>query len=357
MRNASIRHLYSPAIVFLSSVFAIALSLFLGAILIKLIGIDPVLSYKYFVYGALGSANGLAETVSKFVPIIFCALCCTVAFKSGFSNIGNEGQFSIGGLGAVIVGAYLPPLPPVIHIIVAICAGIAFGAIWSMLAGYLKLKFNASELLTTMMLNYVAVHFLGLLYESALKDPSGIINQTKVVLPSVRLPVLLQGTRLTVGLFVAIGAIFFVDYLMNRTPYGFSMKIRGAGDKVAVYSGVNKAKTLIMVFVISGGLAGLGGAVELLGAQHRMMAGFSAGYGIDGIGASIMGRNNVIGVTVSSFLFAILRVGAGAMQRGTGVPSPVLSIIQGIIIVMVIVSSYVADKIITSAKLGGVYND
>jgi ABC-type uncharacterized transport system permease subunit len=333
-------------------VLAILIALLVGGLLIAFAGINPMKAYGYMIKGSLGNTYGIGETLSRFIPLLFCALGFSFAFKSGVYNAGAEGQLYMGALGALLAGAYVKGLPAIIHIPLVLFCGFVAGAIWCYIAGFLRIKFGSNELINTLMLNYIALYLVDLLLKGILKDPGSVNDQSRVIGETAKLSYIMPGTRLHSGLFIALLAAYFFYYFFWRTPQGYQLRTIGTNPKAAVYAGMNIFTGTSLAFIISGGLAGLGGAVELMGSQHRLMMGFSPGYGFDGIGAAVMGRHSAGGIVLTSLLFAIIRVGAGAMQRGVGVPFPLLSVIQGLIIIMIIASSYLTEKL-SANVIGG----
>lgn len=336
----------------LISVLAIFLALLIGAVLIALAGINPWEAISYLIKGSFGNRYGFGETLTRFVPLLFSSLSFAVAHKSGFFNVGAEGQLLVGAVGAVLVGAYIEGLHPVLHITLSILAGVLFGAIWAGIAGVLKIVLQSSELINTMMLNYIAVLFVEFLIHGPLKPADSYLYVSSTILPSAKLPILLSKTPLHAGFLISLVVTVGVFYLIYRTPIGYQMRTVGANLKAASYAGINVVKVTIAALIVTGGLAGMGGAIELLGTQFKIINGFSAGYGFDGIGVAVMGRYNPYGIILSTFLFAVIRVGMGAMQRGAGVPFPLLNVIQGLIIIFVIASGYLTNKL-SETVIGG----
>ncbi|MCC6148004.1 MAG: ABC transporter permease [Anaerolineaceae bacterium] len=334
------------------SILAIAFALLIGAILMALADINPWEAYSYLLKSSFRNRYGFGETLTRFIPLLFSALSFAVAHKSGFFNVGAEGQLLMGAVGAVLVGAYLQGLPPVLHITLSILAGILFGAIWAGIAGLLKLAFGSNELINTMMLNYVALLFVEFLIHGPLKPADSYLYVSAEVLPSAKLPNIFPRTPLHLGLIISLVVVAGVFYLIYRTPLGYQMRTVGANIRAASYAGINIVRVTIAALIMTGGLAGMGGAIELLGAQFKVVEGFSSGYGYDGIGVAVMGRYNPVGIVLATLLFAIIRVGTGAMQRGAGVPFPLLNVLQGLIIIFVIASGYLTNKL-TEAVVGG----
>lgn len=324
---------------------AILAAMLIGGLLILMIGIDPILAYRYFFYGVFGNAYGFGETINKFTPLLCCALGFSIAQKSGFFNLGGEGQFYAGALCAALAAPHMDGLPAAAAISLPILAGILGGALLSAIAGALRIAFGANELLTTLMLNYIMSYLIALLVSGVMKNPNSSMEQTVPIPESARLPVLLGSSRLHAGIFIALAALLLVWFLHQRTVAGFEMRLSGINPKAARYAGVNEKRSLIIVILVSGALAGLGGALELQGNQYKLMSGFSNNFGFDGIGIAVMGQYTPVGIFLSTVLFAALRVGTSSMQRGVNVPTPILYILQGVIIISVIVSNYFVRRI------------
>lgn len=333
-------------------VLAIVAALLIGAVLIAIAGINPWQAYGYMLAGSFGALYGFGETLTRFVPLVFAGLGFSIAYKAGFFNVGGEGQLIVGAIGASIVGVFLRDLPAPVHVPLTMLAGFLAGALWAYVAGLLKITLGSDALINTMMLNYIAVLMIDLLVEGSLKDPNSLMDQTAAISQTARLPYIIPGTRLHLGVvFALLGAYGFYFFLW-RTPLGYQLRTVGSNTGAAAYAGMNIVAVMSVAVMLSGGLAGLGGAVELMGSQHRYMHGFSPGYGFDGIGVAVMGRHHPVGIVLASLLFAVIRVGTGAMQRGIGVPLPLLSVIHGLIIIFVVGSSYLTNKM-ALAVVGG----
>lgn len=336
----------------LISILAIGLALLIGGILIAIAGINPWEAITYLIKGTFGNRYGFGETLTRFVPLLFCSLSFAIAHKSGFFNVGAEGQLLMGAVGAVLVGAYIDGLHPVLHVLLCIIAGIIFGAVWAGIAGFLKIFLSSDELINTMMLNYVAILLVDYLIHGPIKPPESYLYVSATILPSAKLPIILSKTPLHLGFIISLLVTAGVFYLIYRTPIGYQMRTVGANRRAASYAGINIIWATVVALLTTGGLAGMGGAMELMGTQFKIVNGFSAGYGFDGIGVAVMGRYNPIGILLAALLFAVIRVGMGAMQRGAGVPFPLLNVIQGLIIVFVIASGYLTNKL-SETVIGG----
>lgn len=320
-------------------ILAIFSALVLGAIIIGLMGLDPVLAYRNLLKGSLGSTNAVGETLVKTTPLIFTGLSFALAKRCGLINIGAEGQLYMGGFLATVIGIYVHGLPIFIHLPLAIIAGFVGGGLWGLLSAWLKVKFGASEIITTIMLNYVAIHWISYLVTGPMKEPPGSFPQTAAVAVTAQLPRILSGTRLHLGLIVALLAIILFYYFLWRTTVGYETRVVGQNAEAARYAGMNPGRNALLAMFIAGGFAGLAGASEILGIQQRMFQLFSPGYGFDGIAVALLGQNTPIGILLSGLLFGILRSGANMMQMAAKVPIAVIYIIQALVIIFVVGSN------------------
>jgi simple sugar transport system permease protein len=325
-----IKQMYYPLI-------AISMALLIGGMMIYLLGFDPLAAYGGLMSGSLGSVNAVSETLIKATPLVFTGLSYAIARRCGLINLGAEGQLYMGALLATVVGTNFPGLPAPIHILLTLTAGFLGGALYGLLVGALKMKFGASELITTIMLNYVAINIISFFVTGPMKDlASGDFPQSKQILESAQLPRILQGTRLHAGLIVALVGILFYYLFLWHTTKGYEMRVVGLNPTAGEYSGMNLKRNSMLSMFLAGGFAGLGGCIEMIGVQFRLIQNFSTNYGFDGIAVALLGANNPIGIAVSSILFGTLRSGANKMQMLTNVPTAVIYMIQGMIIIFVV---------------------
>jgi ABC-type uncharacterized transport system permease subunit len=329
-----------PAIV--SSAVAVIVALILGGVVIALTGDDPFNAYRAMFHGAFVGKRQIAETLIASTPLIIGGLSFAIAARAGMFNIGIEGQLIMGALAAGLVGTYdFGPRP--IGIVVAIVAGIAAGAVWGVIPGLLKGLSGAHEVITTIMLNYLALRVASFAVNSAADylpvNPN--LQATNPVLPANELPNLLGGTRLHAGIILAVVAALFLWWLLFRSSYGFKVRTVGISPGAAAYGGISWKKTIIIAMAISGGLAGLVGTSETLGLQGRFYN-VSPGYGYTSIAVGLVGRNNPIGVIAAGLLFGVLKSGATQMQNTAGVSKEIVQVLQGLVILAVAASAYVA---------------
>jgi ABC-type uncharacterized transport system permease subunit len=317
---------------------AIAAALVVVAIMIAAAGIDPLAAYGALLEGSVGSVNGISETLVRATPLILIGLGIAIAFRGGMWNIGGEGQFYLGALGAVLVGVYLPPMPAPLHILLALLCGFAFGGLWAAIPGYLRVKRGANEIVVTIMMNYLATFLISFLVAGPLRDNSRVIPvpQTAPIASSAVLPRLIPQTRAHAGLIVAIIAAVIVWFVLERTALGYSIKATGENPDAASYGGINVAVAGTLAMGLSGGLAGLAGMGEVAGVHRYLLEGISPGYGYLAIAVALFGGLNPLGVVLSALFFGALMVGADAMQRAVGVPVATIYLLQGLVVIFVL---------------------
>lgn len=311
-------------------------ALLLCAVLIALVGVNPLRAYGAMLKGAFGSVSGVVDVITKATPLLLTGLGTCVAFQSGQWNIGGDGQIYMGALGATLVGLTLVDLPPVVLIPVAMLAGFLGGALWAFIPGLLKARRQVSEIISTLMLSYVATLIIEYLVNGPLQGSSSYMPQTNMVAEAARLPLLVPPYRTQWGVVLTLGIAVLVYLLMYRSSFGFELRAAGFSADAARYGGIKVVRNVVWVMIISGGLSGLAGANEVLGFHYRLFVGLTPGYGFTGIVVALLGRLNPIGVIFSSILFSGLIVGASQMQSVVGVPAAIAGIIQGVVILFVL---------------------
>lgn len=314
---------------------AIVGALIVGAILMELSGLDFLHAYAEMWQGIFGSKRNFAEVLLKATPLILIGAGLAISFRCGVWNIGAEGQFYMGGVTATFVALHMDGVSSWISIPLIMIAAALAGAIWGGLAGYLKARFNASEIVTTIMLNYVAIIFTGYLVTGPLMEAGGLFPQSDRFPKATELPRILSGTRLNIGIGIAIVLAIVSWYLISQSKRGFSMRAVGANTEAARYAGINVNRNIITAIAHSGALAGLAGSIELIGLTKRLFQTISPGYGFEGIAVALLANNNPLGAIFSGLLFGALRSGSEVMQVAAGVPSVLIFIIQGLVIISI----------------------
>lgn len=330
---------------FLVPALALLTALVVGALIMWASGDDPIKAYQGLFTGAFGNAKGWASTIRKMTPLILTGLSVAVAFKAGLFNIGASGQFIIGTVSSVAVGVHFEGLPPIIHLPLALGAGIAGGMLWGAIPGLLKVFTGAHEVIITIMLNYIASLVAGwTVYAGGtqgqtpgpLWDPTaGPISETADVFISARIPWLVEAHRVHWGTVLAILVALLMWWVIYKTTLGFETLTVGQNLKAARYAGVNVKWIIVLTMMIAGGLAGLAGAIETLGLNHKFAPEFTGAVGFDGITVALLGQTNPLGVVLSAFLLGALDAGAGRMQFDSGVSADIIQIIQALILALV----------------------
>lgn len=333
---------------------SILLAFLLGSALIAAVGGQPLNAYGYMVSGAFGSATQLAATLNKTAVLVLCGLACAFAYKCGLINIGAQGQLYMGGLCACAVGLYLSGLAPAaVVVVLSFLAGMAGGAAWGALAGWLKVRFGASEVITTVMLNYIALHFLNYLTNGPLKDPIGEAAKSSLLPESYWLPAIFGNSKIHVGICLALLGVVGFGLFFSLTKAGFAMRAAGLNPLSAAHAGIRVKGQWLASMAISGALAGLAGAVEVFGTQHQLISGLGAGYGFDGIAVALLGGGNPLGILGSGLLFGAMKTGGSQMQMFGRVPYAIVSVIQGLMIIFVLVDIYGRLRKRAGLKAGG----
>ena len=326
-------------------IIVIFLSLSIGTIIIKVMGIDILLVYRIFFKGGSGSIGFIEETLVKATPIILTGLSFAFAFRAGIFNVGAEGQLYMGGVLAALVGTSLQGLPMIIHLPLVIIAAFIGGGLWGLFAGWLKVKFEANEIITTVMLNYVANFWVSYLVTGPMKAPPGTFPQSESVATSAQLPRILPPTRVHLGLIIALICIVLYYIFFRKMILGYETRITGKNMDASKYAGMNSERIMLFIMFISGGMAGLAGASEILGIQGRLLADFSPGYGFSGIVVSLVGMNSPFGIFLTAILFGILKSGGNLMQMIAKVPVAVIYIIEGLVVIFVLAGQGIRLKI------------
>ncbi len=334
---------------------AIFTALLIGAIIIVATGADVLSAYGGLFMGAIGSPRSISYTLVEATPYIFGGLAVMVGFRGGLFNIGVEGQIAVGSMCAAIVGAFVT-LPVGLHAIVAFAAGALGGAVWGAIPGWLRARTGAHEVITTIMFNYIAIRATDYLIKVPFRDHASTAQRTPYIAPGAELPFLFGPEyRLHMGFLIAIAMVFLTNWLMNRTIFGFEIRTVGANPDAADYAGIDVSRSLVTTMAYSGLLAGMAGAIQVLGLEHNLKASFSAGYGFDSIAIALLAASNPIGVLPAAIFWGALRNGAGLMQLNSGISINLINIVQALVIAFVAADQIVRQIYrIRSAKSSGI---
>jgi len=328
-------------------VFAALAALVVGAVILLFLDVNPIEAYKALFEGAFGSANAFAETLVKATPLLLVAIGICISFRGDVINIGGEGQMIVGALLATWVGLSLTGLYGWFVILLAMMAGFLGGAFWGGIPGYLKAYFNVNEILSTVMMNAIAVQLMNFLLRGPMIDPSQAelaskIPQTARLLEFFRLPRLVP-TRLHLGALIAVVLAILVYILLWRTTLGYRIRAVGQNPHAARYAGINVQHFIVLALLLSGAFAGLAGTNQVFGVNYRMItdgssSGFTGGAGFNGIVVALFGQLHPLWSIPASVLFGGLLVGANSMQRAVQVPSAFVTVLNGLVVIFVVSS-------------------
>lgn len=327
---------------------AVLAALLLGFIITCLVSKDPLNAYRAFLFGPLSRLNRIGDWLEESISLILLGLAVSIAFKARQFSLGAEGQMAFGALASGVV-ALFAPLPLSLRIPLALLAAALVGFLWGALPGYLKAYMNANEIVSTLMLNAIALRLYDYLLIFHIKPPGAGYNQSdsfpeEGILPSFMPPlpfweetrrVLTNQMNLTVMLYIGVAAFLTAYYVMARTPFGYELRMVGENIKFALYGGINTKRTIVLVFAVSGIFAGLAGAHLSLGVHQKLIANITVGLGFEGIVVAIMARNNPLLVPLAALAYGYLRAGADIMERSSDVPREMILIVQAVIILLV----------------------
>jgi general nucleoside transport system permease protein len=334
-RQGPISRLIRLSIIPLAAVLG---GLIIGAIVILLSSLltgdfDPLLplqAYANLLEGAFGSVRGITFTILAATPLILGGMAVGLGFKAGLFNIGAQGQFLMGALGAAAVGAYVAGAPPIIAIPAAVLAGALLGAAWGFVPGALKAWTGAHEVVTTIMLNFIAGALIGYLITGPLEAPGFSFSRTGPV-GNAAYPTFFD-TGIHLGVFIAFAAVPIVWWLLWRSTLGFEIRTVGANPDAARYAGMHPAFLTILTMSLCGLLAGLAGAGQILGISGFMTASYGTSIGFDSISVALLGRAHPVGIMLAALLFGAMRAGSGLMQIEAGIPVEIIDVIQATIL-------------------------
>jgi len=328
-------------------VIATLAALAVGAVILLVLGVNPLKAYAALWDGAFGSTNALAETLVKATPLLLVALGICISFRGDVINIGGEGQMIVGAILATWVGITFTGLPGWLVIILAMVMGFIGGGIWGGIPGFLKAYFRVNEILSTVMMNAIAVQLMNFLLRGPMIDPAQAqlasqIPQTARLLDAFRLPRLVP-TRLHMGALIAVVLAILVYILLWRTTLGYRIRAVGQNPHASRYAGINVKRYVVLSLLLSGAFAGLAGAIQVYGVNYRMItdgsaSGFTGSAGFNGIVAALFGQLHPVWSIPASILFGALLVGANKMQRVVQVPSALVLVLNGLVVVFVVSS-------------------
>lgn len=327
----------SRTVAFLVPVISLVLALVLGGILLALAGANPFTTYKAMLLGAFGTRYAVSETLVKSIPLMLTGLGVSIAFRMLFWNIGAEGQLAMGGFASAGFALFVAPnLPPWLGLPGVILAGFMAGAFWGVIPAALKAYIGVNEIITTLMMNYIAILWVEYLFYGPWKDPKGYGFPGTAEFPEFTWLPRFFSTRVHMGLVIAFIAAIVLWIILARTKWGYEIRVIGENPNAARYAGINRARNILLVMLLSAGLAGLAGMAEVAGISHRLQKGLTVGYGYTAIIVAWLGKLNPWAVLLVAMLLAGLLVGGDQIQISMGLPASVALVLQGIILFLVL---------------------
>jgi general nucleoside transport system permease protein len=333
--------------VFLVPIVAVLIGFLVGAVFMLISGNNPIDGYAALYQGIFGSLYDTGETIREITPLIFTGLAVSFAFRTGLFNIGVEGQFIVGSFAAVVVGIVVH-LPWYIHAPLAFFAGCLAGGIWAAIAGWLKARFHVHEVISTIMMNYIALISVNYLIRTYFKATS---ERTVDIQPTASFSIaalsdLFDSARIHAGVFVALLFAFLFYLILWKTIWGYELRAVGYNPLASEYGGMSVTKNMVLSMFISGIIAGAGGAAESLGVYGYLAINASfPGYGMNGIAVALLGANSPIGIILAAALFGSLQYGSSNMQQQAGIPTEIITIVIAVIILFVAANSLVKKMI------------
>ncbi|HEY1719721.1 MAG TPA: ABC transporter permease [Magnetospirillaceae bacterium] len=319
------------------AIMPFVVALIVGAILLAATGRDPLEVYGLMLDEGFGGPDELAATLSAATPVLFCAVATAISFRAGVFNMGVEGAFYLGGLAGAVAGFSFPGLPGPLHIVVELAIGAAIGGLWLTLPGWLKAQLDVDEVVSTLMLNFVAINFTAYLVNHVFLAPGAGNSQTPLIVEAGWLPRLMPPATLNLGFIIALVLLVAYDLWGRFTPLGFEARVTGLNARFSRAVGIDVSALIIKTAAISGLIGGLAGASHAAGLVHRFVAGFSPGYGFTGLAVVLLGRNNAVGMLIGAIIFGALSSAGTTVQLFSDIPIQIVDVLQGTVTVFAVV--------------------
>jgi ABC-type uncharacterized transport system permease subunit len=312
------------------------IALLAAALVLALAGHNPFDVYRLLAIESFGGTRRVAATLAAATPLILTGLATAVAFRAGAFNVGVEGCVFVGGLAAAYVGFTFVGLPAAVLIPFALAASVVIGALWMLLPGVLKARLSVDEVVTTLMLNFIAISLTAYLVNGPLLAPGSANSATPMVDAAARLPKLMPPSTLNAGFLIAL-ALLVLYWLWDRnTASGFETRIAGLNSRFAVASGIDVPMLIIKMMVLSGAIGGIAGGIHALGSVGRFVSGFSPGYGFTGIAVALLGRGSAVGIFLAAILFGALATSGATIQLFSDVPIEIVNVLQGMVMIFAV---------------------
>lgn len=323
----------SRSMVYVTPLLALLLTVLTSTVVFSLLGVNPLEALENFFIKPINNQYGATELLVKATPLILCAIGLSVGFRANVWNIGAEGQLTMGAIVGGGVFIYLHDVDSVLLLPAMILMGAIGGALWAAIPAFLKTRFNANEILTSLMLVYVAILILSLLVHGPWRDPDGFnFPESRTFSESATMPILMEGTRLHFGTIIALLAVFGTWIMLSKTLVGFQVKVIGAAPKAGSYAGFSQKKVVWFCLLFGGAMAGLAGVSEVSGPVGQLLPSISPGYGFTAIIVAFLGRLHPVGIIFAGLLMALTYLGGETAQINLGLPVAVTGVFQGMVL-------------------------
>lgn len=350
LRAALNKGLVDSGLLRMAGTFALALAL--GGVVLAVSGLSPLEVYGLLLQQSLLAPGALADTLLAATPLVFSGVATALAFRAGVFNVGVEGAMYLGAFAGAWAAFTWVGLPGPLLVAAAFVLGGAAGALWSAGPGYAKARYRVDEVVTTLLLNYVAISFTSYLVTYPFMSPGTANAMSPPIAPQARLARIWPPSQLNVSLFIALGIAAAASWALHRTTLGYSIRAVGSNPRFAAAAGMPVSRVVVAAMTLSGAVAGLGGAAQVLGVNYRFVQGFSPGFGFDGIAIALLASNEPLGVVIGALLFGALRSGGSTIQLFTNIPLDLIYLLEGIIILLV-TARLVVPRVWWRAALGG----
>lgn len=329
---------------FWAALCIVVVTALIPAFFIVAAGKDPISAYAALLTYTLGTSNGFFEVLTQCIPLTLVGLGVAIAFRAGVFNIGGDGQFLMGATVAFACAPLFAGLPVPLGLVLYLMAGFVGGGVLGILVGWLLVRFRASEIISTIVLNFVVLQLLSWVIRGPLQEPARLMPWSDYLPESLLLPNLIPGSRVHYGLIVAALAVAVLAVIIKKTAFGFKLTAVGRNPFAARYAGLREKRVVVLAMLISAGMAGLAGSVQVAGIHERLQDNFSSGYGQAAIAIALMARLSPLWVPPMAILFAIFYVGAGVLQREASIPFPIVYIIEGVVILGFLCFDAISNK-------------
>lgn len=325
---------------------AVVGSLLIGSIFVLIAGGSPLAAYKQLLLIPFSTMSNIGELLTNLTPLLVVGVGVAIARHAGLTNLGGEGQIYMGALGIILVSSSsLPDLIGAWAVIPAVLLAMLLGGLWGAISGVMKAYFQANEIITSLMLNYVAVNIIGFLVRGPIQEPAGVAPESARIAEFMRLSKIIPSSRAHAGIFIALVMVALYYIFIYRTKVGFNIQVLGGNVKAAMYSGINYRKYYLLVMALSGAIVGLAGGIEVLGVYFKLTEKLAGSLGFTGLVVAQLGMLHPIGIVLAAVLMALLTTGSQYMQVSSGIPVSLVGLLQGLIVVFVLYGmSLLSDK-------------